>query len=89
MSAAEISVAFSACILPSRLRMIMMKGIAPRISMTENKISVTEKISFRSSMAKICCKAKTKMPDLRPAFCCVPNLNLKGYLVLQHYLALC
>jgi hypothetical protein len=47
--------------------MIMMNGIDPRMSITENKISVTEKISFRSTIAKFCSKAKTKMPDLRPA----------------------
>jgi hypothetical protein len=33
--------------------MMMMKGIEPRISITEKRISVTEKISLRSSIGKI------------------------------------
>jgi hypothetical protein len=30
--------------------MLMIKGIDPKISMTENRMSVTEKISFRLSI---------------------------------------
>jgi hypothetical protein len=43
---AEIKVAFSAYILPSLFLIWIIKGIEPTMSITENKINVTEKESL-------------------------------------------
>ena len=57
INAAAINVAVSAYILPSRFRIRIINGIEPKISITENKIRVTEKMSLLF-MACICRKGK-------------------------------
>jgi hypothetical protein len=47
-------VAFPASILPSRFLMRMMKGIEPRMSITEKRMRVTENISFRLNIGRRC-----------------------------------
>ena len=75
MRSAEMTVAFSACILPSLLRILITTGIDPRISITENRMSVTEKISFKL----IITSKLIKMPDLYFLSCVETNKMSNGH----------
>ena len=48
-------VVFSSWICPSRLRMAIIIGTDPSTSITENSVSVTVEISFRSGMENVRC----------------------------------